>query len=536
MAEQPTAAARRPGPTGGKPMRMGWFSWRRAAGTAGLAGGALMVTGAFLPWVTTFAGLIGVPGVRGGNGRLLAAAGLVIALAGLAHLARGGRWSRWLIGGAGFAATGFAGFLLLQLAASMRVLSTEVMVAAHSGPGLWTSAAGAVLAFITLFFPASTQQVLVRRDPRGGLAAWAADRNSAGLRRGLQLTLGALWLADGALQLQPVMFGRGFAAQILMPAYMGSPAAVTGPATAFARLILHAPAAWNTAFAATQLLLGLGLLWRPTVRAALAASIGWALAVWWFGEGLGGVFSGSATPLTGAPGAAALYALLAVLAWPAPAARADRSPVAAGSPLRLGGARAAWLALWAGEAYLVLQAASRAPGALRATVTGLASGEPGWLAGMDRAVAGAAGSHGTAVAVILAVAFVLTGLGVCWPAATRPALALAAVAALGIWVFGENVGGLATGQATDPNSGPLLLTLAAAFWPRRCPQAHPAGPTAQPQPHQAQPDREHPDPAPPAQDQPHRAQPSQVQANRAGADHAQPDMEASTVGSIAPTT
>ena len=64
------------------------------------------------------------------------------------------------------------------------------------------------------------------------------------------------------------MFGRGFVNQILMPAYMGSPAGVTGPAMAFTRLVLHAPAAWNTAFAITQLLLGAALLWRPAVRAA----------------------------------------------------------------------------------------------------------------------------------------------------------------------------------------------------------------------------------------------------------------------------
>ena len=112
------------------------------------------------------------------------------------------------------------------------------------------------------------------------------------------------------------MFGRGFVNQILVPAYMGSPAGVTGPALAFTRLVLHAPAAWNAAFAITQLLLGAALLWRPAVRAALAGTIVWALGVWWFGESLGGVLSGMASPLTGAPGAAILYALLAVLAWP----------------------------------------------------------------------------------------------------------------------------------------------------------------------------------------------------------------------------
>ena len=98
-------------------------SWRGAVGLGGLAAGVTMITGAFLPWVSTFAGLIGIPGVRGSNGRILAAAGVVIALAGLAHAVRGGRVSRWLIGLGGFLATGFSGFLLLQLAASMRSLS-----------------------------------------------------------------------------------------------------------------------------------------------------------------------------------------------------------------------------------------------------------------------------------------------------------------------------------------------------------------------------------------------------------------------------
>ena len=43
----------------------------------------------------------------------------------------------------------------------------------------------------------------------------------------------------------------------------------------------------NSVFATIQLLLALGIAYRPTVRVALAASIVWALGVWWFGEGLG---------------------------------------------------------------------------------------------------------------------------------------------------------------------------------------------------------------------------------------------------------
>ena len=486
MINQPMDAARSPGRTVATRVRE-LRSWRGAVGLSGVAAGAIMITGAFLPWVTTFAGLIGIPGVRGSNGQLLAAAGIVIAAAGIGHALRGGRWSRWLIGLAGFLATGFSGFLLLQLAASLRSLSTDSMVAGQAGPGLWVTAAGSALAFATMFLPASAQGSIAGPDDSLGLRAWAADFGSAGLRRGLQITLGVLWLADGAFQLQPFMFGRGFVNQILMPAYMGSPAGVTGPPLAFTRLVLHAPAAWNTAFAITQLLLGAGLLWRPTVRAALSGSVVWALAVWWFGEGLGGVLSGSASPLTGAPGAVILYAVLAVLAWPltgtaqasprrpapcgpapkrrAPAegCRRDVGSVAAGA--RWAGARVAWLVLWGSFAYFILQTANRAPGAVRDTFAGLAAGEPGWIAAMDRAVASVAGDHGLAISISLAVVFVAAGLGVFWPATTRPALVLSVIVALAIWVLGENFGELATGQGTDPNTGLLLVALAAVFWP-----------------------------------------------------------------------
>ena len=48
-----------------------------------MTAGAVIVIGTALPWFETFAGLIGIPGLRGGNGRMLAAAGIVIAAAGI---------------------------------------------------------------------------------------------------------------------------------------------------------------------------------------------------------------------------------------------------------------------------------------------------------------------------------------------------------------------------------------------------------------------------------------------------------------------
>jgi hypothetical protein len=63
------------------------------------------------------------------------------------------------------------------------------------------------------------------------------------------------------------------------------------------------------------------------------------------------------------------------------------------------------------------------------------------------------------------VAFVLIGIAVFIPAATRPALILAVASAAAIWVVAENLGEILTGTGTDPNTGPLLILLAAAYWP-----------------------------------------------------------------------
>jgi hypothetical protein len=453
-------------------------SWQTAAGLVSVAAGAAIVIGTALPWVETFAGLIGIPGLRGSNGRILAAAGIVIVAAGIYHLIRGGQATRWLAGLAGFAALGFSGYLLIQLTQSLSVLGADSMVVARGGPGLWVAAAGSAAAFGTLFFPPSSQTTLRRAGTgrpgtgRRGLA-WAADLESAGARRGLQIGLGVVWLLDAALQFQPFMFSRSFVTDVLAPASMGNPALLTGPASLATRTIAHDVVAWNAAFATIQLALAAGLLWRRTARVALYGTIGWAVAVWLLAEGAGGVFShmaGMANPLTGAPGAAVLYALVALLIWPSRArgaSTASRGSVADGSLLGRRGARAAWVVLWGGLAYLAVQPGVWSAAAMRGTFTSVASGEPHWLAAMNDAFATAFGQHATVVSIALGAAFALAGAGILWPATARPALILAAALAVFIWVAGEDFGGILTGHATDPNSGPLLLLLAAAFWPYR---------------------------------------------------------------------
>jgi hypothetical protein len=323
-------------------------------------------------------------------------------------------------------------------------------------------------------------------------ASWPAPD----ARRVFQLALGAIWLLDAVLQYQPFMFTHAFS-QMLAATGPGNPAAVASPIGWNARLMEHHGVALNTAFATVQLMLALGIAWRPTVRLALGASIAWAAGVWWLGEGLGGVLTGNASPVSGAPGAVILYALLAVLLWPTD--RGDvRAPFTAARAVGARTARALWFVLWASLAYLALQPATRAPQALHDMIAGMASGEPGWLATIDKTAAALLAHQGLTASIALAIALALIAVGVYLPPpAARATLLLAIVVAAVIWVTGEALGAIFTRGGTDPNSGPLLALLALAYWPpggqrraglRRPPAAGPPRP-AGPAPRRAFPGR-----------------------------------------------
>jgi len=285
-----------------------------------------------------------------------------------------------------------------------------------------------------------------------------SDITAVSTRRKLQLALAALWLLDGILQYQPFMFGAGFP-HMLSGTAQGNPAPVAAPITWSATLIGHHIVLSNTAFASVQVALGLGIAVRPIARAALAASVAWSVGVWWLGEGLGGLLTGTgASPVTGAPGAVILYALLAVVLWPAP-------PQVS---------RALWLVLWGSEAACALLPAARAPHGLSA-VFGAAAAQPmppgaGWL---DRHFASALAGNGLAASIVLAVLCAAIAVSVYLPwrfavvgagaaAGVAAAIALAAL----IWLA-EAFGGIFTGTGTDPNSGPVLALLALAYWPGR---------------------------------------------------------------------
>ncbi|MDQ2749216.1 MAG: hypothetical protein M3Y44_06785 [Actinomycetota bacterium] len=274
-------------------------------------------------------------------------------------------------------------------------------------------------------------------------------------RRLIQRVLGLLWLLDGLLQLQPFMFGRGFADQILAPTADGQPSWISAPVHFFAGVIRTDPALLNAVFAAVQILIGVGLLIPRTLRLALAISIVWGGSVWWFGEGLGGLANAHASIITGAPGAVILYTLLAAAAWPRarPANQAVNTSPASWLPQ-------AWAVIWVGGAVLQSLPARRGSHDLATQLAANADGAPAWLAATDRTASHLVAAGGPALLIALVLAMTAIGLAGLYSGFARRAATIAGVLlALVFWVAAQNLGGLYTGQATDPNSGPLLVLL-----------------------------------------------------------------------------
>ncbi len=273
-------------------------------------------------------------------------------------------------------------------------------------------------------------------------------------RRGLQIALGLIWLLDGGLQFQSALYSHSFTEGIVEMAN-GQPIWLAHSMTWAAHLAEHNLGVYNTLFALVQVFIGFGLLYRPTVKAALIASFGWALIVWWFGEGFGMLFMNMAEPLTGAPGAVLLYAMIGVLVWPGEKV---------GGLLDGRGARLMWAALWLAMAFLWLGPASSGSHSISNVLEEGGSGM-GWLTSLQGTVAGWIGGGGLVVALVFAILSVAIALGVAMDRWAKPLLWLSIALNLILWVVGQGFGLIFAGGATDPNAGLLFILLAFAMFP-----------------------------------------------------------------------
>jgi hypothetical protein len=295
-------------------------------------------------------------------------------------------------------------------------------------------------------------------------------------QRTLQVLLGLFWILDAGLQFQPFMFGRGFVDTNILGSASGQPFVLADLITHVGNFLSPDIAVWNTFFALIQLLIGIGLLYKGTVRAALAVSFAWVLGIWVIGEGLGMLLTGTASALTGAPGAALLYGLIGLMAWPRPPRRfavdwSDQPSGVATSAAAQGiGGTITPLVVWAGywslAAVLFLLPANRTRTSIQSAVSGMSDGVPGWYAHFLTNLGTFFSTTGTQTAWILAAVSVTIGLGPL--VARRPGWFLAAGALLSflMWIAGQGlVGNAFSGSGTDPNTGPLVVLLAAAMVP-----------------------------------------------------------------------
>jgi hypothetical protein len=274
-----------------------------------------------------------------------------------------------------------------------------------------------------------------------------------------------VWLLDAVLQIQPFMFtpgSNGFSG-MLHEVARGNPSWIAHTITWNASIVDHHPVLTDTIFALIQFLIGFAIVSKRTLKPALGLSIVWSIVVWWFGEGLGGVFSGSATPFGGGPGGVLFYALLAILLWPREGS--DR-PFVAARAVGVKAAKAIWVGVWAVLALLSVVSSGRSPQALRDLVARMNRGEPGWLARIDRSSESLFLHHGTTTAILLAIVCLVVAVGIFLPApGAQTTLVLAIVVFAVIWVAVQNFGGILASGATDPNSAPLVILLALIYWP-----------------------------------------------------------------------
>ncbi len=330
-----------------------------------------------------------------------------------------------------------------------------------------------------------------------GTAAAPRIRGAAAVltRRRLEMVLGMIWVLDGALQFQPYMFTNAFFTNMLGMANMGLPGPVSSAIFQVTTLLTKHPVIWNAAFAALQVAIGAGLLWPRMARLARPVSVVWALGVWVVGEGVGALFMPGTSALNGAPGAALLYAVAAVMLWPrrqdddhivpverdgpadlndsydhAERERAFRPPRVAAADAGILGGRGAlccWALLWAGLSLLELGAANHAAVVPAAQVSNIANGEPGWLAAINHHAGHLLAGRGAVFALTAALVQLAVGLGALVPRSRRLALGAGIGLAVCYGILGQDLGGILTGQATDPGSAPLLVLLALVLWPRQ---------------------------------------------------------------------
>jgi hypothetical protein len=295
-------------------------------------------------------------------------------------------------------------------------------------------------------------------------------------RKMLQRILGALWLIDGLLQLQPQMFTMNMVNGVMKPMLQGQPGFVE-PSLQFiiSQTALHLTAV-NLLIVVVQVLLGLGFLVLSDrfIKPVVLVSIVWALIVWYGGEGMSMLFTGQASIFTGAPGAVLLYPLLGLVIWPRPSV--GESGQAGGNKAGNEGLisrqalRVVLAGFWIFAALLQLQPNWWQAGQISQAI-GAMVGQGGLNTVLVDPVLQHISDMTAKVEIPLNIILILVFLALSIALAVikneqvRPFLIASIVLSVVFWYLTEAFGMILTGMATDFNSGLLVVVIALACWP-----------------------------------------------------------------------
>lgn len=296
-------------------------------------------------------------------------------------------------------------------------------------------------------------------------------------RKTLQRVLGVLWLIDGLLQLQPQMFTMNMVNGVMKPMLQGQPGLIE-PGLQFIinQTTLHLIEV-NLIIAIVQILLGLGFLflsdrWLPEL---VIASLIWAFIVWFGGEGMSMLLTGTSSILSGAPGAVLLYPLLGLAVWPRKRSRSSLPDAVARNGddglLSRRVLRWALAGFWLFAALLQLQPNWWQSGQISQTI-GAMVGQGGLnsilvdpvLTHISNATADIEiPLNSVLIVIFLALA---VGLIVARERQLRPFLVASIFMSVLFWYISQAFGMILTGMATDFNSGLLVVVIALAVWPQ----------------------------------------------------------------------
>ncbi|MGZ5978903.1 MAG: hypothetical protein ACXWNX_15780, partial [Isosphaeraceae bacterium] len=145
----------------------------------------------------------------------------------------------------------------------------------------------------------------------------------------------------------------------------------------------------------------------------------------------------------------------------------------------------AWVSLWAGGAILQALPGNNSGVAVASIIESSSTAAAHWLGTLDSSVAAWFSHHDAAVYGLIAVE-ALVGLAALAPKSARPSFAVGLLLAVAIWLVPQNFGQISSGQATDPNTAPLIALMGVALladrgrsirWPLRpgIPGDHRAG-------------------------------------------------------------